>query len=189
MSARHVALLRGINVGGGNRLPMAQLREIAESLGWAEVATYIQSGNLVFSAEGDASSLGAALRGAVREATGLDVGVFVLTRAEAVALDEKCPWPEVEDLRQVHAFLFADPLTDVARGAVDEAVATAREKGSRDEAVVLGRVIYVHTPDGFGRSVLVPLLDRAAVRTRAGTGPGTARNLATVRRLRALVEN
>lgn len=188
MSATHAALLRGINVGGANRLPMAQLRAVAEDLGWRDVATYIQSGNLVFSASGTARALEEALHEGIRSATGLDVAVFVLTRAEVVALGQSCPWPDVEDPRQVHAFLFGERLSDEARRVVAEAVAAAREKGSRDEAVVTGRVIYLYTPDGFGRSVLVPLLDKAGARARAGTGRGTARNLATVRRLRAMLE-
>lgn len=186
MAASHAALLRGINVGGGNRLPMAQLREIAHSLGWGDVATYIQSGNLVFSASGSAGALEKALHDGIETVAGLDVAVFVLTRAEVVALEQDCPWPDVADPRQVHAFVLPGPIGERARGAVDQAVAAARERGSRDEAVVVGRVLYVHTPDGFGRSLLVPSLDKAAVRRH--TGHGTARHLATVRRLRAMVE-
>ncbi len=188
MGARHVALLRGINVGRGNRLPMARLREVAQGLGWQEVVTYIQSGNVVFRADGTTAELEEALHAAIRREAGLDVDVFVLTREEVLALEEDCPWPDVEDLRTVHAFLFAEPLGDEARTVVGEAVAAAAGKGSSDEAQVRGRVVWVHTPDGFGRSVLVPMLDRASVRRRAGTGPGTARNLATLRRLRELVE-
>lgn len=188
MSATHAALLRGINVGGGNRLPMAQLRAIAENLGWGDVATYIQSGNLVFSAQGAPAALERALHDRIQEETGLAVAVFVMTRAEVEALEDDCPWPDVEDPRHVHALVFARPLSDDAVRAVADTVALAREQGSRDEAVVVGRVIYVHTPDGFGRSVLVPLLGKAAVRRKAGTGDGTARNLATVRKVRALLE-
>lgn len=184
MSVTHAALLRGINVGGGNRLPMATLREVAEDLGWGDVATYIQSGNVVFSATGSVAALAADLRAAIAARTGLDIDVVVLTSAQVVALDEDCPWPE-EDPRRVHALVFAERLTAAAGAVVEEAVAAAAEKGARDEAVVRGRVLYVRTPDGFGRSVLVPLLDRAAVRRH--TGRGTARNLATVRRLREMV--
>lgn len=188
MSPSHAALLRGINVGKGNRLPMARLREVAEGLGWTDVATYIQSGNLVLTAPGDPAGLERALHDALLGSTGLDLEVFVLPREEVLALDDGCPWPDVEDLRQVHAFLFREPLTRQARDAVAEAVDAARHAGSRDEAVVDGRVLWVRTPDGFGRSLLVRALDAPALRRRADAGPGTARNLATVRRLRAMVE-
>ncbi|TQM96179.1 uncharacterized protein (DUF1697 family) [Ornithinimicrobium humiphilum] len=188
MSVTHAALLRGINVGRGNQLPMEVLRQVATDLGWTDVATYIRSGNLVFGARGGARQLAQALSEGLHERTGLDLAVVVLTRTQVVALDEDCPWPDVEDLRHVHALVFADPLPEAAAEAVAEAVAEARGKGSPDEAVVRGRVVYVRTPDGMGRSVLFPLLDRPAMRRRAGTGAGTARNLATVRKLRAMVE-
>lgn len=186
MSASHLALLRGVNVGGHNRLPMARLREVAARLGWDDVATYIQSGNLVFSAGGDPAELAEALHEGIRTAAGLDVDVVVLTAAEVAALEEDCPWPQVVDARHVHAVVHPRVLEDDAREAIADAVAAAHRKGARDEAVAVGRVLYVHTPDGAGRSVLMPLLDRAGARAR--TGWGTARNLATVRRLRAMVE-
>lgn len=186
MSERHVALLRGVNVGGANRLPMARLREVAQELGWADVATYIQSGNLVFSAVGDPPDLAAALHDGLASGAGLDVDVLVLTAAEVVALEEDCPWPQVEDARHVHAVVHPQAPGEQARQAVDDAVAAARHRGSRDEAVLLGRVLWLHTPDGAGRSVLMGLLDRAPVRSSSGWA--TARNLATVRRLRAMVE-
>ncbi|GGK66651.1 DUF1697 domain-containing protein [Ornithinimicrobium pekingense] len=186
MSERHVALLRGVNVGGANRLPMARLREVAQELGWQDVMTYIQSGNLVFSATGDPSGLAAVLHEGLASGTGLDVDVLVLTAAEVVALEEDCPWPDVEDARHVHAVLHPQVLGQRAREAVAEAVATSRGRGSRDEAVPVGRVLWLHTPDGAGRSVLMGLLDRAPVRSSSGWA--TARNLATVRRLRAMVE-
>ncbi|MDO5740708.1 MAG: DUF1697 domain-containing protein [Ornithinimicrobium sp.] len=181
MSRTHVALLRGINVGGHNSLPMAQLRGIAEGLAWGEVATYIQSGNLVFTATGERAALEAALQSAIRKETGLDLPVLVLTRAEALALATDCPWPDVVDPRLVHVFVYPFPLTEQARSGV-EAAATA----GPDEVRVSGRILYVHTPAGFSRSTVVPLLDRAAL--RRVTGRGTARNLATVRKIGHLFE-
>lgn len=182
----HLALLRGINVGGRNKLPMAQLREIADGLGWGDVATYIQSGNLVFTAADSPETLGSALHRGIADATGLEIDVIALTRDEVIALDESCPWPDVAELKLVHAFVFPGPLSAEAEAAVKAAQAKAAEAGSSDEAVVKGRVLYVHTPDGFGRSVLVPLLDKASVRRHSQRG--TARNFATVRKLRAMVE-
>jgi uncharacterized protein (DUF1697 family) len=182
----HLALLRGINVGGRNKLPMAQLRTIADALGWADIATYIQSGNLVFTTSGSPEALGSALRRGIAGATGLEIDVIVLTRDEVIALDEACPWSDVAELKLVHAFVFSEPLSPDAEAAAKAAQAQAAAAGSSDEAVVKGRVLYVHTPDGFGRSLLVPLLDKAAVRRH--TRPGTARNLATVRKLRAMIE-
>jgi uncharacterized protein (DUF1697 family) len=79
----HVALLRGINVGGRNRVAKADLREVVLGLGHTEVATYIQSGNVVFtSEEADSAAIAAALEGAIAEHLGVRPKVVVLTRAE-----------------------------------------------------------------------------------------------------------
>jgi len=78
----HVALLRGINVGGRNRVAMADLREVVLGLGHTEVATYIQSGNVVFtSEEADTATIAAALERAIAEHLGVQPKVIVLTRA------------------------------------------------------------------------------------------------------------
>src|SRR5437764_12100119 len=75
--ATHVALLRGINLGGRNKLPMTELRRIVESLGHTGVATYIHSGNVVFTTREPAGNLAGALAEAITAATGLKVGVIV----------------------------------------------------------------------------------------------------------------
>ena len=75
----HVALLRGINVGGHNRIRMAELRELCAELGWQDVRTYIQSGNLVFSAAGSTSALELQLERAIDEHLGLSIPVLVRT--------------------------------------------------------------------------------------------------------------
>jgi uncharacterized protein (DUF1697 family) len=79
----HVALLRGTNVGGRNRAAMADLREAVLGLGHTDVATYIQSGNVVFtSEEADTATIAAALERAIAEHLGVQPKVIVLTRAE-----------------------------------------------------------------------------------------------------------
>src|SRR4029077_19468017 len=81
--ASHVALLRGINVGGRNKVPMADLREVVASLGHTGVSTYIQSGNVLFStAEEDTAKLAAALESAIEERFGIWSSVVVLSRDE-----------------------------------------------------------------------------------------------------------
>lgn len=76
---RFVALLRGINVGGRNKLPMAELRAVAERLGWTDVATHVQSGNLVFTAAGSCDGLADQLTKALAEHGDLQVPVVVLS--------------------------------------------------------------------------------------------------------------
>jgi len=79
----HVALLRGINVGGHQKVPMAELREVVASLGHADVATYIQSGNVVFSTEQtDTAALATALEEAIAGTIGVQARVVVLSRED-----------------------------------------------------------------------------------------------------------
>ena len=81
--ASHVALLRGINVGGRNKVPMADLREVVTSLGHTGVTTYIQSGNVLFStADTDTGKLAAAVESAISERFGIWSSVVVLSRGE-----------------------------------------------------------------------------------------------------------
>jgi uncharacterized protein (DUF1697 family) len=185
----HVALLRGINVGGRNKVAMADLRAVMTSLGHADVATYIQSGNVVFStAQADNAALAAAIESAIAEACGVAPHVVVVSRAELAALARANPYPAEDNLKNVHVvFLAEDPGPGQAE-AVADASRRAAEKGSRDTAEFVGRALFLHTPDGFGRSVLAELLARANG-PMAARAAGTARNLATVTALLALCED
>src|ERR1700745_3616618 len=91
--APHVALLRGINVGGNNKVPMAELREVVASLGHAGVSTYIQSGNVLFSTEEtDTAHRAAAVEAAISEGFGLRASVVVLSRDELARILDGNPY-------------------------------------------------------------------------------------------------
>jgi uncharacterized protein (DUF1697 family) len=183
----HIALLRGINVGGHNKVSMTDLRQVFESLGHTEVATYIQSGNVVFTPGGTSAALGnaehaGALEQAIAVATGVSPKVVVLTVDELEQVVRDNPFPDEPNPKCVHAVFFpagAGPDADAIAG-VQRQVA---ERGSRDEARVKGRTLYLHTPDGFGRSELANLL---LARNRGAAATGTARNWATVTKLVSL---
>jgi uncharacterized protein (DUF1697 family) len=181
--ATHVALLRGINVGGRNKVAMADLREIMASLGYTDVATYIQSGNVVFSTDGqDTAAVAAAIGKAVEDRAGVRSAVLVLTRAELARIERDNPYPDEPNPKMVHVvFLPAEPAPEMIT-SVAEAQDTVAGKGSRDTAQYAGRALFLHTPDGFGRSELAALLSRAG-RPMSAQGAGTARNVATVRKL------
>src|SRR5262245_32024671 len=100
----HVALLRGINVGGHNKVAMAELRKVVASLGHTEVATYIQSGNVVFTtAETDTAALAAAMERAIAEALGVRPRVVVLSREELARVVDDNPYPDEPNPKAVHA--------------------------------------------------------------------------------------
>jgi uncharacterized protein (DUF1697 family) len=183
----HIALLRGINVGGRTKLAMADLRQAVNALGHTDVATYIQSGNLVFTpAPGsDPAKLAAGLERAIAGLGGVAPRVVVLTREQLAKVVRDNPYPDEDNPRAVHAIFLADEPGPELATVVAEAQRQAAGKGSRDTATLVGRTLFLHTPDGFGRSQLA-----AALVARAGRdgGAGTARNWATVTKLLTMCE-
>ena len=181
---RYVALLRGINLGGRNRVAMADLRQLTETLGHTEVATYINSGNVVFtSPDTDCGALADALEQAIARSLAVRPAVVVLSRADLAQVIADNPFPDEANPRCLHAVFRRLDLAPDAIAAVEEAQQRARAKGSRDEAVPVGRALFLHTPDELGRSELAAQLSRSGVQA-----DGTARNWATVTRLAAMLE-
>jgi uncharacterized protein (DUF1697 family) len=183
--ATHVALLRGINVGGRNKVAMADLREVVTGLGHADVSTYIQSGNVLFSAEdgdADTTALAAALAKAITAALGVSAPVVVLSSGELATVLAANPFPAEPDPRRVHAVLLSGAPGADATAKIDEALARSTAKGARDELAIVGRTLYLHTPDGFGNSELAAAVLRIVTSPRAGV-TGTARNWATMTKL------
>ncbi len=190
--ATHVALLRGINVGGRNKVPMADLREVVASLGHTGVTTYIQSGNVLFSTAGtDTAKLAAALEAAIEERFGIWSSVVVLSRAQLAEILAGNPYTGEPNPKLVHVvFLNAAPPGELLdRIAAAESAAAA--KGSRDTVQAAGRALFLHTPDGYGTSELAQTLFRIVSPPAKQKKPGlaaTARNWATATKLLSLCE-
>jgi uncharacterized protein (DUF1697 family) len=193
--ASHVALLRGINVGGRNKVPMADLREVVTSLGHAGVSTYIQSGNVLFStADTDNAKLAAALESAIEDRFGIWSSVVVLSRDELARVLAANPYPDEPNPRMVHVvFLNGEPPEEVLV-RIAEAESAVAAKGSRDTVQAAGQALFVHTPDGFGTSELAQTLFkiiRPPAKTKKTKKHGlaaTARNWATATKLLSLCE-
>lgn len=170
-----IALFRGINVGGNRVLPMKSLVATLESIGCADVRTYVQSGNAVFhSAAAQAERLAASIRRAVGERHGFEPGVLVLTPAELQRALADNPFPQAAaEPNSVHLFFLAEAPRHPDLEALDAA------KAAREAFALAGKVFYLHTPDGFGKSKLAARVERCL-----GV-EATARNLRTVS---ALVE-
>ena len=172
----YVALLRGINVGGNRIIKMSDLREIFVAVGADDVATYIQSGNVVFTHPVRSErALVAELEKRIARATGFAVPVVLRTAGQLARVVENNPFPDA-DADHLHiAFLAARPQANAP--AID-ARAFAPER-----CATVGRELYLRLPDGMGRSKLA-----AAVLSKPkaiGAG-GTARNWRTVLRLNEL---
>ena len=187
----HVALLRGVNNLGGKKVAMAELRAVVTSLGHTDVMTYIQSGNVLFTpppARGntgsgaDATALAAELEQAIAANIGVQARAVVLPREELARCVRDNPYPGQLDPKMLLAvFLPEAPGPSLAEWLAD-AERQVRAKGSRDQAQVLGRTVYLHTPDGYPPSELRRVLAKAGGPTSARAA-GTARNWATVTRL------
>ncbi len=146
---RYVALLRGVNVGGKNKLPMADLRDIFTAAGYAAVQTYIQSGNVVFEAAPDlAERMPEIVTGAVRRRFGYETAVVVRSREELRQVVASNPFDTSGDPRLLHvAFLENAPGAE-AVSRLDP------ERSPPDAFAVRGRNVYLHYPNGVARSKL-----------------------------------
>lgn len=172
----HIVLLRGINVGGKARIAMPALRELAQQIGFTDVATYVQSGNLVLDSPLEPAAVADAIGFALQQATGLDIGIVTRTAAEWRKVIAANPFPEAAaDGKTLHVTFLSEPA-----GAVDvDSAAFATEAFQ-----VVGREVYMFLPGGIGRSKLAAALERAASRDVVAT----TRNWNTVLALGELVE-
>ncbi|WP_046504753.1 DUF1697 domain-containing protein [Streptomyces odonnellii] len=186
MTTTYAALLRGINVSGHKRVPMAELRDVLSGLGHRDVRTYLQSGNAVFTTDatgsgdsGDSSgsggstgssdstgsggsahesALAAGLEQAIEERFGFRVDCLVRDAAYLRAVAEECPFPAATlEGRQLHATYFSEPVDPGRLASLDPA-------GYLPEEFRLGdRVLYLYAPNGVGRSKLAEALARPAL--------------------------
>ena len=166
---RSIALLRGVNVGGRNKLPMKLFVGALEGLGCENVRTYIQSGNAVYDGKASAGDVAAA----VKKAAGFTPHVFVLTAAAFRKAATANPFARqaAENGKSVHLFLLDAPPT------ADAVEALGAMKRPREDFAIGGRTLYLYTPDGLAVSKVAERIDRVlGVKS-------TARNWNTVGKL------
>ncbi len=146
----HVALLRGINVGGKNRLPMKDLAAMFDAAGCRGVTTYIQSGNVVFQAGRElAPRISGLISSRIQEKFGLAVPVVLRTAREIESVARSNPWIEAgKDPKATHVLFLAEEPKDGAAESLDAS------RSLPDQFVVRGREIFLHCPNGLGRSRL-----------------------------------
>lgn len=160
----HIALLRAVNVGGTGKLPMAELRAICERAGFRDVRTYIQTGNVVFSSPLSQLKARDALVKALTPVLGAKCGVLLRSVAELEAIVARNPFPDAAPNQLLVLFLDDAPPRDVLEACVIP---------GRERIELHGRELFIHFPEGMGRSKLkIPY-----------AGHGTGRNLNTVRAL------
>ena len=174
----YIALLRGINVGG-KVLKMADLGQAVAGLGFEDVRTYLQSGNMVFkAARASNADLAGRIASAIQSHKAMDVKIMVRSVHEWDRVISCNPYPQAEEKpKTVHAFILDDQA-----GKDRIAILRAKEAGS-EEWMIAGDALYLHTPDGFGKSVLGNLVERTL------KVPMTARNWNTIKALKELAES
>ncbi len=147
-----VSLLRGINVSGHNMIKMAELKTLYESLGFRNVTTYIQSGNVIFQTEkDDPASVEGRIERAIEKKFGSRVTVIVRKRAELASVIKANPFigsNKIDEIRLYVTFLREKPTPALVK-AVQPAAAR-----STDQYKILGSEVYLYCPNGYGKTLL-----------------------------------
>lgn len=176
-----IVLLRGINVGGNNKLPMKSLVTMLEAVGLSDVKTYIQSGNVVLRCStARAAKLGAEIAAAIKKEFGFEPSVLIINAKDLVKAKKANPYPEAAvemEGRTLH-FIF---LASVPKSIDKDRLEAVRRPSEQWQ--LKGSVFYLHTPEGFGDSKLATQVEKILGVTT------TARNLRTVNALLELAEN
>lgn len=166
----YVALLRAVNVGGKGKLPMKDLKAMCEEAGFFDVRTYIASGNVVFESDDGPEKVGELIELRLADYAGERVDVYVRTAREMRDLVDANPYPDQPGNKVAVLFLDRKPPSDpgaIASGVQNESFRPA------------ARELFIHYPDGLGRSKLDFGRDLK----------GTARNMNTVTKLAAMAES
>ncbi|MEW1695920.1 DUF1697 domain-containing protein [Streptomyces sp. NPDC091278] len=183
MTQTYALLLRGINVSGRRKVPMADLRSCLEGLGHRDVRTYLQSGNAVFTTAAPAASSAAAsdealaseIEDAVEHRFGFRVDCLVRGGAYLAAVAAACPFPAAElEGKQLHALYLSESADPGRFAGID------REAHLPEEFALGDRVLYLYAPEGLGNSKLGEAVSRASVVKGLVV---TGRNWNTVRKL------
>lgn len=175
---RQVALLRGVNVGGHRRVPMGDLRALAESIGFRDAATHLQSGNLVYGTALGPEGAAARLERAIEGRFGFAVDVVARTAAQWRALARSNPFRAAAAKEPERLLLVLTKSPPDAAGVE----ALAARAGAGEAVAAAGGGVWIHYGRGVGRSKLTPaLLDRLL------GSPATGRNAKTVAALERLL--
>ncbi|MGH3423236.1 MAG: DUF1697 domain-containing protein [Nocardioidaceae bacterium] len=167
-----VILLRAVNLGSRNKVPMARLREVLGELGATDVSTYIQSGNIICTPPADSQELDRAVESAIAAEFGVTTTAVSRTAAELGAALDAYPFEVVEPRFAAISFLEHEPDPSLAEAL------TARDFGD-DLCAVVGRELHLRYLNGVHTSRLT----NAVLARALGGIEGTARNLRTVQKL------
>lgn len=148
---RYISLLRGINVSGQKKIKMAELRALYESIGFADVQSYLQSGNVVFATEEtERTRIAQSIAAAITATYGFTVTVLIQDATDFAQVFAGNPFLEAhgEDLTKLYVtFLVGQPSSEALANL-------ALPANSGDEFAVRGQHVYIFCPGGYGRTKL-----------------------------------
>jgi uncharacterized protein (DUF1697 family) len=174
-----ITLLRGINVGGKNLLPMKELVVLIEAIGATHVKTYIQSGNAIFQIQASHfNSVASRIENKILEHKGFKANVSVLKSGEMEKVMAKNPFPDaVYQPQFLHLYFLSAKPPSPDFGKVESL------KAETEQFSLIDKVFYLHAPEGIGRSKLA-----AHVEKLMGV-QATARNWRTVSKILSLAHD
>jgi uncharacterized protein (DUF1697 family) len=171
--ATYVAFLRGVNLGPSNKISMPSLRAIAEDLGYTDVATYINSGNLIISSTKNAATVEREISDAIKKTFGRPIDVAVRTPSQLKKILAENPYPDGNQSQVTVAFLTKTPAAD----AKEKVAAVAKDY---EPFTFSGQQVYVNYSKGIGKSKLAEKFSNIV-----GVS-STVRNIRTVEKVLAL---
>ncbi|MFZ2100935.1 MAG: DUF1697 domain-containing protein [Oricola sp.] len=172
-----IVLLRGVNVGGHHIVPMKKLRELLEKAGFSDVLTYIQSGNCVFRSDlPDRDRVGEIVAGAIEGEFGFRPSAFVLTADDLEAAIAANPFPP--DAGKAVHFLFLN-----GRPAKADLDGLRRVARASEDFAMTERVLYLHTPEGYGTSIMAQKLGQFIKADMTGRNLNSVLKIAEMARL------
>ena len=178
---RVLSLLRGINVSGQKKIKMAELKSQYEKLGFTNVKSYIQSGNILFSPPKNSSkaSLKKAIEETILQHYGFDVDVQIKTQDDWKAIVENCPFPITEETKtKLH-------LSFLSKAPSKNKIELLYEQVKVPEKLVIDKdIIYLYCPNGYGRSKLTNTVIESKLGVKA-----TTRNWQTIEALQNLLKH
>lgn len=176
---RYISLLRGVNVRGYRPVPMAKLSALVQGLGYSDVKTYLQSGNVVFRSDcEDRAAIGSAIEKAIERALGFPVTVVMRGAGDLKKVIAKSPYVgrgEVKEAALYVTFLQSRPEPSLVKSLV------APDNAAADEFRLVGNEVYLHCPGGYGRTKLSNMFFEKKLKVAA-----TTRNWKTVNALFAI---
>lgn len=171
----YIALLRGINVAGQKKVPMAELRDLLSKSGLKNVKTYIQSGNVIFqSSERDIQKLELIIHKAIKQHFGFEVPVLIKTPQELQMIFDACPFPEEEKINSYFTLLYTIPEKNLVEDV-------SKISHQNEAFIITDNCIYFYSAIGYGRTKYNNNFFERKLKTTA-----TARNYKTMLKLLSL---